>query len=269
MVLAADPGILMEGGNPYQLAKDYSALLETSLVHEYRVLHPRIPKLHPLPPVRISDDLQWVFTSKMDSEGFLHRWLLWERWDDRQLLRDLHSWYTFGDMAMARAPMNLHVTLIGSKRDGRQDSPWCRGYVLPHFPGRVRFQAVDGKPLRDSAWRKVWFSESSFDPAVWVDQIWKDGLAQTLSRKLPVRKPIDLACRDGERQISEVAQKMLYVQLSRPRYWDLPMSRGACDGMVPCPFLLACHRTAALQPAELCAAFSPLVQLDPVPVVVS
>jgi hypothetical protein len=256
MERAANPGMdVAQGINPYNLAKDYCSMVHTILRSQYRSLQPKVPKLHAVPAIAVSTSCAWQPTTLQDEQGFLHRWTFWDAFSDAHLSRELHSWFVFGDVAVVRAPMKLHVVVVGrASREGRQESSWARGYHLPMMPGlRVRFRRRgsrgEGRSF-DPAWKPLYLSEQSLDRETWVnkwvDQMWTDQEAQRLTRNLNVSKVSSEVSIDTQRQIAEEAEQMILMDLKQLPYYRIPMSRGACDGLVPCPFLDLCHRAMPL-----------------------
>ena len=245
MQTAANPGMDMVG-NPYIVAKDYCAMLQTVLRSVERA---RVPKLSDVPAARFNSQVAWKFLSHADDTGTLHRWVTVDHWGDDDIARELHGWYVFGDMVMAQQPMTLHVIEIGQIRTGRgiarRASLWARAWRHPTMPSlRIRFRRNDGEGFQ--GWQPYYLADhSDADPAEWVDGMWKEGAAQLLMHEVSVRLPGPDIIADTQRQIMWEATGMRETARDRgsSTWMALPMSRAACDGMVPCPFQTACYQS--------------------------
>jgi hypothetical protein len=258
--LAASPGLEVVA-DPYTVAKDYAAMLHVIIRSQFRSLQPRVPVLHELPLYRLSASCYWRFNSLQDESGELHRWVVWEAMSDERLSRELHGWATFGDITLARAHLVLHVILIGRRPSGgRQESGWARCWSSS-MGIRFRRKTADAKSSSkrhkpnydfDPFWKKQWLSDMrGQSPDEWVDQMWRDGEAQELTRRLEVKRPAAAVCAETERQLAEESERLLFMQLESKPWWKLPMSRGACDSFAPCAFQSACYQPDPAQEPQL------------------
>ena len=258
LATAADPGMAVpEGDDPYVIASDLCAVLDTSLTAVSRLT---LLSLRSIPPVPLSQEIPCPYAysplSLADESGALHRWLTVDAWDDDALTRELHSWTTAADIAAADAPLTLHVIVVGARRNGRHVSPWTRAFEQP-LTRRLRFQkkshgaAVDGWPMR-------WYADLARpDPESWVDAMIADGIMprlilhpaiaefpesvrrQTLDQLRALAEQMDRTARELQRGPAEQAPD----QPGPPEpAMSLPMARGACHGMVECPWIGACYR---------------------------
>jgi hypothetical protein len=243
MQAAANPGLDLTPHDPFTLAKDYCAMLDTILRTVGR--HP-IMMLKDRTPLNLSPALSWRFLAHADDSGTLHRWITTDSWKQADLARELHSWWVMGDIAAAEAPMVLHVVLIGRIHKGRRASPWARGWKHPAMPSlRMRFVKKDGEALRN--WMPYYLADDrDNDPDAWVEQLEREGVTGMLMHHIPVNPPPPEICRQTRTQIIQEALRMqeLVVERASTPYDALPMSRNACDGgLVPCPFQDACYMT--------------------------
>ena len=252
---AANPGLdLLPGADPYQIAGDWCATMTTVLTAISRLTLLSVQRLLPVEMQQVSNhtsQLSWLPLSFADESGTLHRWITVDAWDADAQARAVHDWRTVGDMAMLDAPMTLHVVEVGSLRNGRRHSPWCRAYKHPVIAGRMRFQRPDGKggwrSLRGDQWEQVFLSDlHAYSPDQWVDLMEKDGIiSNSLLRHLAMRSLSEESTALVRRQILQEAQAMHKLSQQSPDWSDVPMARGACDGWRPCPHQLLCY-----QPAE-------------------
>jgi hypothetical protein len=244
MQTAANPGMDAQG-DTYTLAKDYCCLLDTVL---RAVAHEGVPKLSEVPPTRLNSSLAWRFLSHIDDSGTLHRWITVDSWTEADLARELHGWYVFGDMAMAQALLTLHVIVIGQTRGGRRASLWARAWQHPSMPNlRIRFRRSEGQSF--NGWKPYRMADHpDVDPDAWVEQMYKEGAAQELMHTVKVKLPTADILSDTARQVMQEARAMQELALERgsTTWMALPMSRGVCDGLVPCPFQPVCYSSQVI-----------------------
>jgi hypothetical protein len=151
---------------------------------------------------------------------------------------------------MARVPMMLHVVEIGRERKGRRASPWARAWTHPTAPKGLlpyRFRNKDGS--KPNHWNPVYLADDlNLDIDEWVEELWTEGQAQDLMRHVDVRVPSDSICSDTFSQIvaEAAAMRELLADHDRTTFRRLPMSRGSCDGIVPCPWQDACYSESTL-----------------------
>jgi hypothetical protein len=235
--LAADPGLDMVG-DPYRAAKDWCAMLDVAL--RYLGTTP-IPVLHDPQPRPLSPFVSWKFGSWADDSGALHRWLTVDRLDADALARELHSWRTIGDVAVARVPMTLHVVELGPSRNGRHSSAWARAYKHPGLASlRIRFN----KP-EETAWKPFWFADQrEYGVEEWLEIGQKQRAFEKLVREVPVACPTDAACLDVQAQVMLEAAEMRRLLGNGTEYQHLPMSRPACDTWYPCSYQEVCYSPA-------------------------
>jgi hypothetical protein len=265
MQLAADPGLDLPAGNPYVLAKDYVAMLNT-IVRSLAKL--TLLTIKQPPPEQLSADVQWRVRSWADDSGTLHRWITIDSWSDADLIREMHSWFSAGDMAATGAGMILHVIEIGQVRrvasrvakngtgryggngiypEMRRASPWARGWRHPAIPQiqALRFKRPGGEGF--TGWEPIYLADSRQNPDDWVEAMWKDGAAQALVHHLTVDALPEQARKDAVEHILAEASAM--QSLAGTRWQSLPMSRNACDGLVPCSYCNACYPNSMVDPA--------------------
>lgn len=251
MELAADPGLdIHDKTNTYRLARDHATMLLTTL--DWLARMPRLV-LRPVPDAPLGLALgphTWRFSSWQDDSGALHRLVTADAWDADACSRELHSWYTMGDIAVARVPMTIHVLDIGQIRDGRRASPWVRAYrhsAAPNLPYRFRRTHPSEyqndrhtkRPEFAAAWKPVWLSDATRpDAHAWVDRMIGEGVAQEASHTADVRYPSEAVCEDTRRQLQRIGEQMA---TAGGDWQDAPMSRGACDAVVPCPMQGMCY----------------------------
>ena len=230
-----DPGIDIIG-DPYSQAKDYCAMLETIIRSLGRIV---LLKLQRLAPIALDDDTRWDPMAWADDSGELHRWITVSEWDHDVLVREVHGWHAFGDMAVLGLPMTLHAIHIGQMRRGRRASTWARGWLHPTI-NRLRFRQVDGTAFH--GWRAAHLAD--LNPArwdEWADQMFQEGVVTALIQHPRINAPSPAVCADTLRQIRSISAGMRFLIESEAQFHQLPMSRSACDGLVPCMWQHACY----------------------------
>jgi len=236
---AANPGLdAPRGTDTYKLAKDYIVMLETILRVAARW---GLLPLHDSPSVALNSTVQWQPLAFEDANGELRRFITIDKWTDADLSRELHSWYCVGDMCATRKPMTIHVIEIGQTRNGRRASAWARGWKHPTMPNlKMHFAHKDGSAFK--GWLPVYLADGG-DAEEWVEQMYGEGVAQALVRTVPVAMPGEKTRLDTVWQMLQEANRAGRLIAERgPRRWMAqPMSRVACDGMVPCSFQSVCH----------------------------
>ena len=248
---AANPGMdTLRGANPWVIAKDSCAVIDTVVRAAARWGLPPlfIPVPVPLNSAHASSASHaWLPLAFRDAAGTLHRFITVSRWTEDDLVRELHGWYTVGDVAACDAPMTIHVIVIGQTRGGqgggRRASPWCRAFRHPAMSSLpMRFAKKDGSPL--AGWRPVYLADGRGDPDAWVAQLYSEKIAQSLVRRVEIAAP-DAAARS--RVLSGILQEsaragVLVTERGSGGWAALPMARSACDDpRSPCTFQHVCY----------------------------
>lgn len=231
---ARSPGLSVENCDVYRLAMDYCSIITNVIYALHRVA---MPVLATADPVDIEEGVQWKFMSLRDDSGNLHRWIFVDAWDDDRFTSELHSWYTFGDIAAAPAPMQLHVVEIGQRRNGRMVSPWSRAHIHPIIAGRFKFTGIQGKE-----WKPIFFSDSRISSEEWVGQMHREGLTESLIHHVSIAEPQQKHIDEFNRQALMEFSEMKRVTETVADPMELPMSRGSCDFPRPCPFREICYK---------------------------
>lgn len=239
---AANPGLDLEDGvDPYQQAKDWCVMYETIL----RVLAKiTLLMVKTVGTVSLNSSTGWRGSSLVDDTGTLHRWVTVDRWDADALSREMHSWYTFGDMTAFKSPMMIHAIEIGQIRKGRRASAWARGWRHPSLSNvnGVHFKHRDGSSF--TGWTAMHLADHvEYSADDWVDAMIRDraGYALIHQANLNALSESALAAATGQMLVlGHEIQRAITERGSAP--WNsLPMSRGACDSLIPCVWQSACY----------------------------
>lgn len=242
MNTAANPGLDIQGHDPYLIATDYCAMLET-ILHAFS--RRSLTKMSDHPTVTMGQELEWSFMSHLGEDGFLHRWISCDRMDSDRLAQEAHSWKCFGDIAAARLPMKLHVVEIGQMRDSRRHSPWARAYKHDYIRGKIKFIRKGNKSLQGEVWKPIYLADSeAYDAKAWVDIMEEEGVPDTLIHEIELTVPENQHLKEFRRHIRTEADQMQQwqSQVINPR--AIPMSRSACDSPFPCSFQAVCYAPA-------------------------
>jgi len=229
------PGLLQTSNvDVYKLAMDYVAMLKTQIEYFSRM---NLLTLTKPKPIQLNPHFVWSWLSQSDESGALHRWRFVDYINDDTILTELHSWELFGDLALSRMPMTLHLVSIGRRDDSHHLSPWCRAYKAPSF-NMYKFQKKSGGGLSDN-WKPIYFADDiDMDAEAWVEQMIEDGVANNLVQHINVSEPAaihtDMFRRDLDLELADRLER-----ISVPWY-NLPMSRGACDKPYVCPHQELC-----------------------------
>jgi len=244
---AASPGLdLPRGAKPYPIAKDWCAMLDTTIRAVARLT---LLTLRELPPVELTEGISWQPRAWADDSGQLHRWIAVDSWTEADLYRELHGWPAFGDIAVTECPMMLHVVEIGQMRNGRRASSWARGFRHPTMANlKMHFRKRDGSPLSPE-WRPLYLADNrDWKPEDWVEQMAAEGECDRLMRHVTINVPSKETCLDTRQQIAREAEALVQLLGKRPQ--TVPMSRHACDGWNnPCVYQSVCYseKTVAIE----------------------
>lgn len=243
----ANPGLdLPPGTNAFIVAKDWAIMLEILL----RVMkRSTLLELKTVPAVEINPLVSWRVLSPIDGSGVMHRWITCDRWNNDELSRQAHGWWTFGDMAVMRKPTTLHVIEIGQVRSGRRDSCWTRGFrsrYAPNLP--LRFKRPERNPQDFVPEYLADKRSEEEETEAWVTQIIKEGLISKHIQHVPLECPSDEVCEKTCEEIFTLASEI--HSLSERKWSDVAMSRSACDGLVPCPWQDCCYRWPLSDPED-------------------
>lgn len=249
---AANPGLdIPYGSNPFVIAKDWTAMLSTILPS---LLRRGLPTLAAAAAVPLNGSVEWHTRAARGTDGMLHRWLTVDRWEPSDLSRELHSWWTLGDVAATRLPMVLHVIEIGQQRNGRRQSAWARAWKHPSMPSlRLRFRRTDGSEFR--GYLPFYLSDQARVSAeAWVEQMWQERAAEPLMHDAIAEVPDAATCDIILRDIlaETIAMRAALTDRVSSPFSVWPMSRGACDGgRVPCPWQAVCYASQVTDPSSL------------------
>ena len=253
---AAKPGLDILT-DPYTIARDWCAILQTSLEAISRLVLLTLER----GPLVLIGDHKWQTTAFRDESGVLHSWFAVERWDEDTQYQKLHSWEVFGDCAANNVGMQLHVVEVGRATKGHQHTPWARIFAHPVLPGHHRFQKLEGGKLEGS-WKPKWYQDSDKNTASeWVDLMERDQLE--LVRHVAVREPagghVERFQRDAVRlagRMERMAEMCSPVTGRLVADWeDEIMERPQCD-IPPCPWQDVCYSPSGVTNIEVFGLYS-------------
>jgi hypothetical protein len=232
MSTAADRGLDVIGMNPYRVAQDYTAMLDTIIrgLAKTELMCVRVDSGSPV---------SWSLSSWTDDTGTLHRWVTLAKWDEDAMAREAHSWATVGDMAVADAPMVLHAIEIGYQKNGRHGAAWSRAFKHPSLHNlKPHFRRRDGKNFQ--GWDPIYLADDSrTDVDAWVNQAWEEGALEPLIHDIRWKMLSPENRANTLVQIEQVTEEI--KSLDGKDWQDVPMSRPACDGFIPCAYIPVCY----------------------------
>ncbi len=239
-----EPGLIQaEGIDVYKLAMDYTAMIRTQIEYFSRM---SLLTLSKPKQVLISSNVSWSFLSQADESGVLHRWRFVDFINDNSITTDLHSYELFADLALSGMPMTLHMVSIGRRDHDHHVSPWCKAYKSPAM-NMYKFQKKSGSGLSDN-WKPIYFADDiDMDPSTWVNQMIEDNIIDNLVQHINITEPSDVHVLNLKRDLNYELMGIL-SNYTVPWY-ELPMSRSACDSPYVCP-----HQ-------ELCFSLNPEAEL--------
>lgn len=225
---AANPGLLIWGHSPYEMAQDFAAALRVTCELLGRtVLMPLKPG-----PVMALESHSWAVESFADESGCLHWWTAVERADASEISRIGHSW-RYADSVFAGTPLTLHLVEVGHVRNGHLHGDLTRIYQHPEVV-KYKFRHIDGRPL--SGWKPKWLQDMDrMTPKQWCDLLATDKLSPITH--VPLKQAEGWRAEEfGQDVLAEVARTE-----SLPEDWrDIPMTREACDRWGGCPHQNLC-----------------------------
>lgn len=204
---------------------------------------------------KVIGECQWTPSSLMDANGTLHRIALVDHWNDGRELAELHSWKTTGDMAVFRAPMVLHVFVLGASRGGKRHSAWTKGLLHPKNR-KLRFEKKHQKKVGfQDTWYQVWREDhDQITREQWLEAMDEDRCFDNLAITLPLTPPTPERASRVIEILKRKAERLSKIrQLPDPCY-------SACDGFTPCPFQSCCFGSEESTPEEV-GNFLPIAAL--------
>jgi hypothetical protein len=229
------PGLLrVEGVNTYKLAMDYAAMIKTQIEYLSWVTLLTLKK-----PAKFaySADFSWMFLSQADDSGVLHRWRFVDYINDDTITTETHSYELFADLALSGMPMTLHMVSIGRRDHDHHVSPWCKAYKSPAM-NMYKFQKKSGNGLSDN-WKPIYFADDiDMDASTWVSQMLEDNIIDNLVQHINITEPSSVHVLNLKRDLNY--ELMDILQNYTIPWFELPMSRGACDSPYICPHQPLC-----------------------------
>jgi hypothetical protein len=237
---AANPGLQTQY-DPFTLAHDYAASIKTILEYVSR----RTPlRIQPCPAKALGSEVSWQFDAYQDDSGALHRWVVMDQYTQSDLARELHSWSVVGDIAVADAPLQLHIVVLGRVSGGHIQGDWCRTFRHPVIANRYKFQKTTGEGLRGEQWKAQFYQDMGRRQTAkaWVDMMEADNVEPILHRD--VRQ---FSADQRDRIICDIEGLGWEIISSRIKSWaGAAMSRGSCD-LPLCPWQDACYSSSDRQ----------------------
>ena len=185
-------------------------------------------------PVRLPEGAPWTSGAFMDaSESHLRHLALVDRWDAWAQTALENSWWTMGETAAYKVPMDVVVVEIGSLRRGRWTNPFTAGWRHP-VARNLRFAKRDGEAF-GSTWERVWRERDNASREEWLDAMSDDGV---LAESLHVLT-VEASQRSGAiLHLAESKLTRIHAAIEPPE----PQLSVCFEKMRPCPFRQCCPR---------------------------
>ncbi len=237
--LAEDRGLATE---EYDI---YSQVMHNAALSDILVSSLRKPTDEPwlIPPTVQG----WISDCLMSPDGdYLRRLVLVQHWTDARHYSECRNWFTQGEIAHYRLPMQLIVLVIGQERKARRLSPWTQGFLHPaNRQLRFRKKSRSTTEVFNDAWEKIYREDhAEISRETWLNAMLKDDVLPEVCFKVDVPVP---ETPQLQRIRVMAARKMERLQ----KMFEKPEANlSSCDWPTPCVFRKLCHRIPEWEPSE-------------------
>lgn len=243
--LASSPGIDTQAYDVYQCAMNLACLCDLLVT---AIRKPAEKAWKTLPCVQ-----NWTPACMMSPAGdMLRRIVLVSHWNEDRHHAECLSWYTLGEMAHYKMPMQLIVLVIGQQKDGRQHSHWTKALHHPVGAGpksinhlRFRRRVGNTKGGFKESWKEIWREDhDEIDRETWLNAMLQDDVLRDLC--FTVDMPA-MTSSQGQ-MVRELARRKL-DSLHRHRSVAPPIQYSGCHWPVRCGFADCCHSIPPRDPS--------------------
>jgi len=249
----------LAGSAVMQLAQDRGLDTTSTRIYDSAVHHACLADLITT-CIRKPGDPPWLTPEPVDgwtpscylspSGDFLRRVVIVSHWSDERHASECRSWYTLGEQAVYKLPVQMIVIVIGQQRDGkRPGSPWTSGFLHPssrnlRFKKRNKGVKQPGNVFKDT-WIKVYREDhGEISRKKWLDQMLIDDVMQDVCFKEDIPVPPHPHLQRARRTAAQKLER-LYALNYIP-----DVNYSGCDWPVPCPFRNLCHTLPEKAPEE-------------------
>lgn len=245
----------LAGAEVLQLAEDrglqtdqndiYSSVIHHAALSDLLVSSIRKPQDEPW---LVPDPVQnWTSDCFLSPDGrYLRRYTLVSHWNDQRHYSECRSWYSCGEIAHYKLPMQLIVLVIGQERLGKRLSPWVSGFLHPaNHELRFRKKSRSQTEVFNDKWTKIWREDhAEITRETWLNGMLKDDVLPEVCFKIDMPVPDEIHCQ-RIRDIAARKLERLYAMTETPE-----PNLSTCDWPVPCTFRRLCHTIPEREPSR-------------------
>jgi len=242
------------GSEVMQLAEDRGLDCDADRVYEGVVNHAALSDVlvsairKPIdPPWLLPESLQnWSSACYLAPEGdALRRIVLVSNWNDERHYSECRSWFTMGEIAHYKLPMQMVVLVIGQQRFGKRYGPWTQGFLHPaNRTLRFRKKSRSTSEVFNDKWSKVWREDhAEISRETWLESMLRDDVLPEVCFKVDVPVPGEVHI---QRILDTAARQLdtLHEMKEKPA-----VQFSTCDWPVPCMFKKCCHVLPEREPS--------------------
>jgi hypothetical protein len=236
--LAEDRGLKTEQQNVYAEVMHNAALSD--------ILVSSIRKPADEPWINPPNVQGWTSDCLMSPDGkFLRRLCLVSHWNDQRHYSECRSWYSIGEIAHYKLPMQMIVLVIGQERSGKRSTPWTQGFLHPQNRIlRFRKKSRSTSEIFNDKWEKVYREDhAEISRETWLNAMLKDDVLPEVCFKVDIPVPDETHL---QRVRDMAARKMERLQgmTEKPE-----ANLSSCDWPTPCVFRNLCHTLPEREPS--------------------
>lgn len=239
ITLAAHQGMAAEHINTHRSALNHAAIADiiATALRKPGTLSCQIP---------LNTSENWLSSALVDPEGkSLRRFVPVGTWNVGRAEHERRSWYSIGEVAMMKMPMQMIVAQLGVLNGGRRHGYWSKALLHPRH-SHIRFKkrsrgTIDGFK---ETWIPMWREDhDEIDRATWLQAMFEDDVLQESLFIVDIPYPEE----SEAQRIRDIAMRKMDV-LTRIR--ELPDKQlSTCDGpLEPCPFRQCCWQQPEAAP---------------------
>ena len=233
MQLCADIGLDTENHNVYAEGMHHACLADIIV----SAIRKKDDPAWAIPP-----NVQgWTSGCYMSPKGdILRRIVLVSHWSDERHYSECRNWYTQGEIAAYKLPMQIIVAVLGPARNGRRHGPWTMGYRHPlnkqlRFRRRRAGSRSEGNVF-NSSWEQVFREDhDEISREIWLQSMLTDDVLRDVLLRVDV--PIPQASH-LQRIRQMAARKLDLVDMMKQKP---EANLSTCDYPIPCVFRNCCH----------------------------
>lgn len=247
----------LAGATVLQLAEDRG--LDTDAQDIYgRVIHIAALSDILVSAIRKPKDPHWIAAGSVHnwtSDCFvspdgrnLRRLCLVSHWNDQRHYSECQNWYSLGEIAHFKLPMQMVVLVIGQERCGKRHTPWTSGFLHPanhelRFRKRSKGSRAEGNVF-NANWEKIWREDhDEIKRETWLQSMLKDDVLRDVCFRVDIPVPPAEQCK----RIRDMAARKMDRLAKMTEKPEANLS--SCDWPTPCQFRRLCHNLPEREPS--------------------